>query len=144
MASTPPLPNGARRRWRWSALAIGVMSLAAMGWMVFHFAPQSGALPPCAFHKLTGWYCPGCGMTRAAHALLHGRCAEAFGYNPLVVPLLPIIAAYIVWSCLHWAGIMHRQPPGVSARFGWTMVAVVFIFWFARNLPWWPCTLLAP
>lgn len=29
--------------------------------------------PPCAFHMLTGLYCPGCGGTRAVRALMHGR-----------------------------------------------------------------------
>lgn len=45
--------------------------------------------PRCAFHELTGWKCPGCGGTRAAHALLHGNFAEAWQQNPLAVLLTP-------------------------------------------------------
>lgn len=40
--------------------------------------------PPCAFHLLTGWYCPGCGGTRAVRALLHGRLLLSLRLHPFV------------------------------------------------------------
>jgi hypothetical protein len=39
---------------------------------------------PCLFYLMTGYYCPGCGGTRAMNALLHGRLLKAFAYHPLV------------------------------------------------------------
>ena len=43
--------------------------------------------PPdgCVLHNLTGYYCPGCGGTRAIHALLHGHIVRYFFYHPIVV-----------------------------------------------------------
>ncbi len=32
--------------------------------------------------------CPGCGTTRALHALVHGDVAAAFGWNPFTMTLL--------------------------------------------------------
>lgn len=40
---------------------------------------------PCVFHLVTGAYCPGCGGTRAAKALLTGRMLDSFRYNPVVL-----------------------------------------------------------
>lgn len=40
---------------------------------------------PCLFHLLTGWYCPGCGGTRAVKYLLQGNLALSFRYHPLVL-----------------------------------------------------------
>ena len=39
---------------------------------------------PCLFHELTGFYCPGCGGTRAVLALLAGHPVLSFLYHPLV------------------------------------------------------------
>lgn len=40
---------------------------------------------PCAFHSLTGLYCPGCGGTRAVRELLYGDLRMSFQYHPLVL-----------------------------------------------------------
>lgn len=41
-------------------------------------------IPNCFFHAMTGYYCPGCGGTRATFALLHGRFLRSFYYHPFV------------------------------------------------------------
>ncbi|MEZ4235948.1 MAG: DUF2752 domain-containing protein [Myxococcota bacterium] len=37
----------------------------------------------CTFRRLTGWSCPGCGLTRSFVFLAHGRFAAAWVMNPL-------------------------------------------------------------
>jgi hypothetical protein len=48
---------------------------------------------PCFFHKYTGYYCPGCGGTRAVIALFHGNFLRAAWYHPLV----PYGAVLYLW-----------------------------------------------
>ncbi len=50
---------------------------------------------PCFFYKLTGLYCPGCGITRALFSLMKLDIYQAFRYNMLVVILLPFAIGYI-------------------------------------------------
>jgi len=40
---------------------------------------------PCVLQELTGLYCPGCGGTRAAKALLKGDLISSFLYHPFVL-----------------------------------------------------------
>jgi len=51
---------------------------------------------PCALHSLTGFYCPGCGGTRAAMALLSGKLIQSFYYHPFIV----YVAALYAWFML--------------------------------------------
>lgn len=43
-----------------------------------------GLYPPCVLYAVTGFYCPGCGGTRACAALLKGRFLLSFCYHPVV------------------------------------------------------------
>ena len=53
--------------------------------------------PPCLFHLFTGYYCPGCGGTRAAAALVHGRLLQSFVYHPVV----PYGAGLLFWLLMN-------------------------------------------
>lgn len=41
--------------------------------------------PKCLFHLVTGWYCPGCGGTRALYLFLTGHWMLSFCFHPLVL-----------------------------------------------------------
>lgn len=41
-------------------------------------------IKPCMFHRITGFYCPGCGGTRAITAFFHGDWLSSFFYHPIV------------------------------------------------------------
>src|SRR5688500_20303324 len=77
----------------WSVAALCVLAFGI--WLLRTFDPgAAGSLfPSCLFHDLTGWYCPGCGITRALHALVHFEVARAFAMNALLVVSLPLLAA---------------------------------------------------
>lgn len=49
---------------------------------------------PCVFNVITGYDCPGCGITRASLSLLDGQFYQAFRWNMLVFILIPLYAAY--------------------------------------------------
>jgi hypothetical protein len=76
-------------------------------------------LPPCAFRAVTGCPCPTCGATRCVLALLHGRVAEAAGWNPLVLAGLAGLAVLNLYAA---AVLVARLPrvrlslSGVEAR----------------------------
>jgi hypothetical protein len=51
-------------------------------------------LPLCPTAALLGVPCPGCGLTRATLALLHGELGQALHLHPLVLVLSPIF----IWA----------------------------------------------
>ena len=123
------------------ALALAAGLVAPLLWRIDPSAPGS-VLPPCPLHALTGLWCPGCGSTRALHALLHGDLAQALAMNPLLVLASPLLAA----MALNAAG---WHPRGSEAL--WRALArpkpwlwLLLGYGVLRNLPWPPFAWLAP
>ena len=57
---------------------------------VFFQDPAKGPILPCIILITTGYYCPGCGMTRAVNSLMHLEFYKAFRYNALIF-ILPVL-----------------------------------------------------
>lgn len=92
-------------------------------------------MPPCPFRALTGWWCPGCGLTRGTHHLLHGDIVGALRLNAL----LPFVLTVIVLLWIDWyASSIGRRPPFRSrVPAWWPAVGIVVAVAFAvlRNVP---------
>lgn len=78
-----------------AALGFSYLAISALG---FGFR--------CPIHSLTGFYCPGCGSTRAVRALLNGDLQLAFHDNALLLaaPVLMVIGAVLnkYWKNRMW------------------------------------------
>jgi hypothetical protein len=99
-------------------------------WVLYTFPPAtSNFYPLCFFKVTTGLDCPGCGSTRALHALLHGRIAEAFRFNPLLFAVM-IVGLFALPSL-----VRGETPRFMETRwFGWTSAILISAWWIARNV----------
>ncbi|MDR2871359.1 MAG: DUF2752 domain-containing protein [Xanthomonadaceae bacterium] len=130
---------------RIAVLALVAATGAGAGWWLFlRFDPHAAdsPFPPCLFYSLTHYYCVGCGITRALHALAHGHIGQALAMNPLFVLLL-LVSPLVAADMLGWRS-RHLQPlmRWFSAPAFWLILLPAY--WVARNLPWFPFTALAP
>ena len=102
-----------------AALVVGVNDPSAPG----------SRFPGCMFHQATGLWCPGCGLTRATHDLLHGDVVSALGSN-LFTPfvLLAVVATWWAWT---------RRSFGL-------LIGAMVLFAMLRNVPAAPFDALAP
>lgn len=136
----PTALNGGRRA---VLLPLGVAAAALIGaGYVSTVDPNAaGHYPACPFLAITGWYCPGCGALRAAHALSHGDLVTALARNPYAV----VAFGYLVVT---WALWFRRTVTGRPARWlapPWVLhgvLGLILAFWLLRNLPGW--TWLSP
>lgn len=118
----------------WVALAMLVL---AGGAYILRETGGAGWMPGCVFRKTTGFDCPGCGMTRATYATLHGDIFQAFQYNPLGMVLLPVA---LLGIGIESAGWVRGKPFPFRLRTGkWggtILVAIILAWWVLRNLFW--------
>jgi hypothetical protein len=134
----PALPGAAKRR-PWLALLLLSGVVAGLAYVYF-VDPTSSRSLPCAFYEMSGFHCPGCGSTRAAHALVHGRVIAAIGYNPLAAVVVPVIAIRALVLLLR----PRPQTRMMSATWVYTIFGLIVAYGILRNIPAWPFTLLAP
>lgn len=124
-----------------AALAAAVSGTA----LLYRYDPNAAGnpFPPCMFHALTGYWCIGCGMTRALHALVHGDIVHAFGMNPLAMTLLALAPLLAAWKLEWWRPVAMRPVAGLLSEPRLWLVLLP-AYWVARNLPWPPFAWLAP
>lgn len=123
-------------------LVLGIL-LAAV--LLIKYNPVGNRwFPPCPFRFLTGWYCPGCGSTRALHHLLHGRVGTAFGYNVLMVSFVPFLLVNGVARKLAGGRARLFDEKALSPVAIVAMLVVIVLFGVVRNLPMYPFGFFAP
>jgi len=101
-------------------------------------------LPGCMLYRLTGFYCPACGGTRAFVAFLRGEFVKSFYYHSIV----DITALFVLYKLAHFLTflVLQRMTPGervnslqtktdISLK-RYLIVALVFtiIQWIFKNL----------
>ena len=110
----------------------GCLAVGA-AYVVANDPSDGGAFLPCPFRSLTGWWCPGCGMTRATHHLLRGDVTQALRYNVFVVAvLLSITTGWLAWALSSTGRSLTRGRQIPS----WAPVAAIGVlvaFAVARN-----------
>lgn len=125
-----------------TAVAASVTGVGA--WLLYRFDPNTAGSPflPCLFHEFTGLYCPGCGITRALHALVHGDVGQMLAMNPLLPLLLFALPVLALQGWGYRVPLPRTLLRMLSSPVLW--IGLVGTYWVARNLPWWPFTWLAP
>ena len=114
-------------------LIVAVFTLGVIVGLFFFDPHTTGFFPPCPFRWAFGFYCPGCGSTRALHLLLHGRFLEALSRNPLMVCSLPLLVAMTIRPSL-------TRPKWVP----WCALCILVAYGILRNIPYPPFYYLAP
>ena len=127
-------------------IIIGLPAILVAGAVSLFFLDPSKHIffPKCAFNMATGYFCPGCGSSRALYQLTHGNVLEALRLNPGVIFLLVM---GVIDFGRYIRSVKFSQPFYTLFANLWLVIGLVvgmFLYAVARNLPWTPFTGLAP
>lgn len=114
----------------------GMAMAAILGGLavVYQFPPTEFSFyPRCPIYLTTHWLCPGCGSTRALHALLHLDIQSALHYNALFTLLFPVACLWLGFSC--YRTMRYDQFPKLifPRSLGICLTVTVVLFTVARN-----------
>lgn len=77
----------------------------------------------CPFAILTGFACPGCGLTRAAGALLTGHFEMAWKYNPTIYLWMALILEFLFFRY-----IRGRKMPVAGLTAGMVCLITIGVY----------------
>ena len=87
---------------------------------------------PCLFNKLTGYLCPGCGITRSLFSIIEGKFKQAFHYNALIFILLFPFGLYTILNIIKYIkGDPYLKVPPVIVN---TLLIITILFGIIRNI----------
>lgn len=91
----------------------------------------------CPMALLVRRPCPGCGLTRATIAALHGDFAGSFHHHPLAVLMVPFVAWLLLRNVVGYVargvwGEAERKTGRVMNAFFVVIAFAMFAVWIAR------------
>ena len=95
----------------------------------------TGFFIPCIFREVTGYKCPGCGVTHLVFDLIQFKFVEAFYENPLIFILLPFIVIYYVY--MTYLYIYNKKEKVISKvpNYVWgIMIVITILYGIIRNI----------
>lgn len=113
---------------RWIAAIVGCIAIAAATRFV------AGVFPECPFRWATHLHCPGCGGTRAFHALIHGDWSLALHFNALVCVFGAALCGYAAWALSRSLRLRRLCLPGLPRYTSALLLALTMLFTIGRNL----------
>ena len=88
---------------------------------------------PCLFQMITGYYCPGCGGTRATVFLLHGDILKSVQYHPLVLYMALVVVVELGSFGLSKALKRPKLFVERYAMFTYIGIGIVVVNWIFKN-----------
>lgn len=106
------------------------------GGVLYYFDPiQYWFMPKCPFKLITGLSCPGCGIQRAAHAILHGDFSEGIKYNYYLVYSGPYATAFVLEWIMPKSTAREKLSNVIENRYVVNFYLLSFTVWMVvRNV----------
>ncbi len=86
-----------------------VAKVLLAGFAYYIFVTLTHLYIPCIFRVMTGWLCPGCGISHMFVALAHLDLRGAYGENAFIFILLPFAAVYCGWKAWQYIKTGERE-----------------------------------
>lgn len=103
-----------------------------MGIAYYAWLRAGGTAIPCMFHKMTGWRCPGCGITTMMWNLLELDFVQAYRANPFLFLTGPLLLVELLYLSI--LSYKEREIPKWNGKALIVYICALVIFGVMRNI----------
>lgn len=106
--------------------------LLILGFLYYLWLSVTNIGIPCIFRLITGWQCPGCGITHLCVELLHLNFKSAYQANQFLFLTGPLLLAE--WIYVFYLKVTERDLPKINQRLVLIYLIALLIFGIGRNV----------
>lgn len=113
---------------------LGISAMVLAAGFAYYLAARFFFAIPCMFRTLTGFKCPGCGITHMLVAELQLDFAQAYAANPALYLLQPVVGYFIgkMYTC--WFFDKRCRWSRAENILLYVMAAILVVFGIIRNI----------
>ena len=89
---------------------------------------------PCLFRLITGFKCPGCGVTRMLICLLQLDIGTAFRYNAVLLCMLPFLIVFFVYWLYRYIRYGKKNNTRPMEILCFVFVTILLAWGIVRNI----------
>ena len=108
-----------------------VLLVGLLYYLVIHI---TGIAIPCFYYTFTGFYCPGCGVTRMAVSLLRLDFEKAFYYHPVLLCSIPLLGVCFGYQALQYVKVGETRLLWWQNTIIWLVIVALVLFCIYRNI----------
>ena len=105
-----------------------------LGIVYFVFIRLSGFCIPCPFRLLTGFLCPGCGITSMVLAVARLDISEAFRCHPVLFVTLPVLLAVYIAETARYIKSGERKWTRADSVVVRCEIVLLVLYGIVRNI----------
>lgn len=128
-----------KRLLKFSTAAIFLVAAGVLYYLIVSFTDFA---IPCVFRKITGLYCPGCGVTGMLTHIVRLDFKGAFECNQVLFVILPFILYLLgkmLYGYIRYGRLTLKKFDTVLT---FVLIGILLVFGVVRNLP--PFDILRP
>lgn|SRR5574344_220749 len=111
-----------------------ILGIITIGILYSLFVLKTSIGIPCVFHLVTGFKCPGCGISRMCLSILHLDFKKAFHYNQMIFILLPVFIVVVITQIVRYIKYNQTKTTKVQSAIYYIGIALLVIFGVLRNI----------
>ncbi len=116
----------------WFGIAAAIVLVIV--WIVYRNFFDGVVFKECAFKRVTGLYCPGCGGTRSVKALLSGHFIRSFIYHPFIPYCIIMWILYEGSHILEMLHVPHIKGMKFRSAYAWWGIGILLVNWIVKNI----------